>query len=260
MTGRRIATVMVFILSCSGDKPAASEGPKAKKASASPPGSTGTLSGKVTFEGTAPEMPELARHTESGKPKDPACESKEQAEHLLVKDGGVKDVVVRLAVGSAPKPTAVPAPALLDQKNCRYTPHVLGIVAGQKLAFRNSDPTMHNVHTYKGAETDFNIVQPKGDADKVQEVPMPPGDAPYRVSCDVHPWMEAFVLVTDHPHFIVTGEDGSFKLDKVPFGSYKLQAWHPYLGTKTVDVKVEPGKTVEVTLPAFTSGDYRAPG
>lgn len=260
MRGRSFAAALMFLLSCSNDKPASSEGPKAKKASASPPGSTGTITGKVSFEGTAPEMPELPRFNEAGKAKDPACDSHEKAEYLLVKDGGVKDAVVRLAVGSIPsKGGDAPQPALIDQKGCRYTPHVLGIMTGQKLAFRNSDATMHNVHTYKGTASDVNIAQPKGDPDKQLEVPEAAGDEPYVVHCDVHPWMSAYVLVSDHPYFAVTGEDGSFKLDKVPFGSYKLQVWHPTLGSKVVDVKVEPGKTVEIKPPAFTPGDYKAP-
>ncbi len=257
----RIAAVLVALVSCSSDKPAAeSGGPRAKKASTTAAGTTGAISGKVTFEGAAPEMPELPRHTESGKPRDPACDSKMKAEHLLVKDGAVKDVVVRLAVGAVPKAAKeTPAPALIDQKDCRYTPHVVGLVAGQKLSFRNSDATLHNVHTYKGTETDVNVAQPKGDADKVVDVSVPAGDTPYVARCDVHPWMVSYALVTDHPHFVVTGEDGTFKLDKVPYGSYKLQAWHPHLGSKTVDVKVEPGKTAEVVLPAFSPGDYKAP-
>jgi plastocyanin len=204
-------------------------------------------------------MPELPRFTDSGKPKDPACDSHEKAEHLVVKDGGVRDVVVRIAVGGAPKSAEPPAPVVIDQKNCKYSPHVLGVVAGQKISYRNSDATMHNVHTYAGTETDFNVAQPKGGPENVQVVSTPPGDAPYRVRCDVHPWMSAYVLVTDHPYFTVTGDGGTFKLENIPLGSYKLQAWHPALGSKTIDVKVEPGKPVEVHFPAFQASDYKAP-
>jgi plastocyanin len=261
MTTRTSLFVVLALVACSdkadgGDKKAE---PRAKKASTTVAGSTGTIEGKIAFDGAAPAMPELPRQTESGKPKDPACDSKETAEHLLVENGGVKDVVVRLAVGAAPKPAEVPAPAVIDQKNCRYTPHVLGIVAGQKIAYRNSDATMHNVHTYAGAETDFNIAQPKGAADNAMPVSTPPGDAPYRVRCDVHPWMSAYVLVTDHPYFTVTSSDGSFKLANVPLGSYTLEAWHPHMGKKTAQVKVEPGKPVTATFAAFTPADYKQP-
>ncbi len=261
MRGRGFAAALVVLISCSSDKPASSEGPKAKKVSTKVAGTTGTLKGTVKFEGAAPEMPELPRFTESGKPKDPACDSKAKAEYVVVNGGGVKDAVVRLAVGAAPAPKDAekPRPALIDQKDCHYTPHVVALQTGQKLAFRNSDATMHNVHTYKGEESDVNIAQPKGDPDKELDVTVPAGDTPYHVKCDVHPWMNAYALVTDHPYFTVTGDDGSFKLDNLPLGTYKLQVWHPYLGQKTVDVTVEAGKTTEVTLPAYVPGDYKAP-
>jgi plastocyanin len=261
MRSSRVLWMLVAVLACSdkadgGDKKAE---PRAKKVSTTAAGSTGSIEGKVTFDGAPPAMPELARFTETGKPRDPACASKETAEHLLVDGGGVKDVVVRLAVGAAPKPAQPPAPAVIDQKNCRYTPHVLGIVAGQQIAYRNSDETMHNVHTYAGKDTDFNIAQPQGAAATAMAVSTPPGDAPYVVRCDVHPWMSAYVLVTDHPHFTVTGKDGAFRLENVPLGSYTLEAWHPHLGKKTAEVKVEPGKAATVSFAAFTPADYKAP-
>lgn len=216
----------------------------------------GAIVGRVRFEGPPPAMPLLA-----GTERDPACAAAGalRAEDVVVTDGGLRDVVVRLAVGAAKTPPgAALAPAVLDQRGCRYTPHVVAITAGQKIAYRNSDPTMHNVHTAAGGQTDFNIAQPAGAAEAVHEVPVPPGDQPYRVGCDVHPWMSAFVLVTDHPYHTVTRDDGTFKLENVPPGSYKLQAWHPELGTRTLDVKVRPGRAVEVTFPAYTATDRRA--
>jgi plastocyanin len=219
----------------------------------------GAIVGRITFEGPPPVMPPLA-DAES----DPGCAvaAGARAEHVVVKDGGVRDVVVRLAVGSAVKagaPARSLAPRVIDQKGCRYTPPVVAITAGQTIAYRNSDPTMHNVHTFAAGETDFNIAQPRGAADAVHDVPTPPGDEPYRVRCDVHPWMSATVLVTDHQYHTLTRDDGSFKLENVPPGSYKLQAWHPTLGTRTVDVKVHPGKATQARFPAFTAADHQPP-
>lgn len=222
--------------------------PRAKKVSSAAPGSTGTLVGKIRFEGAPPPMREIAV-------TDPRCLATSlRAEDVVVTGGGLRDVVVRLPVGAVKGSGDVPPPALLDQAGCRYTPHVLALRAGQKVAYRNSDATLHNVHT-----DDFNIAQPRGAADAVFDVPTKAGDAPYRVRCDVHPWMSAFVLVTDHPHAVVTGEDGTFRLPNVPIGSYKLQAWHPHLGIKEAEVKVVPGKPVEVVFPAYGSADYKAP-
>jgi plastocyanin len=233
--------------------------PRAKKVSTTLAGSTGTIEGKIAFEGTPPEMPELARFTAAGKPRDPACTTHEKAEYVVVDGGGVKDVVVRLAVGAAPRPETIPPPAVIDQKNCRYSPHVLGIVAGQKIAYRNSDDTMHNVHTYAGGDTDFNVAQPKGAPASAMDVKEPAGDTPYRIRCDVHPWMAAWVLVSDHPYFAVTGDGGSFRIENVPLGTYTLEAWHPYLGKQTAQIKVEPGQPVGATFAAFTPADYKAP-
>ena len=217
----------------------------------------GAVVGRVTFEGPPPVMPAL-----EGTGRDPACAEagSHRAEHVVVKDGGVRDVVVRLAVGSIPSPPRKNLPTVVvDQKGCRYTPPVVAITAGQKIAYRNSDATMHNVHTFHGGETDFNIAQPQGAADAVYEVPTPAGDEPYRVRCDVHPWMSATVLVTDHTHHTITRDDGTFRLENVPPGSYKLQAWHPHLGTRTIDVKVHPGKAAQARFPAFAAADYKAP-
>jgi plastocyanin len=211
----------------------------------------GTVRGTIAFEGAPPELPALAV-------TDPACPPV-AAEHVVVTDGGLRDVVVRLAVGSAPAPGRPPPPAVIDQTGCRYAPHVIAIVAGQKLAFRNSDPTLHNVHTYIGAESVANVAQPRGAAEHVTAVATPPGDTPFVARCDVHPWMSAYVLVTDHPHFAVTGADGRFRLEGVPPGRYTLQAWHPHLGQRTQQIRVVEGKTLTVRLAPYTPADYIAP-
>jgi plastocyanin len=212
---------------------------------------TGTIAGKVAFTGTPPVMPELARFTKSGKPRDPACATHEPARWLVVDGGGVEDALVRLAVGSAPAPASA-APVVIDQRNCLYVPRVVGIVAGQKLVFRNSDPTAHNVHT-----PDLNWLQARGAKELVVDVSARPGDEPVHVTCDVHPWMEAWVVVTDHPYFAVTGPGGSFTLDNVPPGTYTLEVWHPNLGRKTAKVTVAAGKTATARIPAFQASDYK---
>jgi plastocyanin len=222
---------------------------------------TGTITGKIAFAGAPPEMPELPRFAESGKPRDPACATHEKAGYVSVENGGLKDVVVRLPVGSVSVTDRGPMqfpPVTIDQKNCIYSPHVVALAAGQKLAFKNSDDTLHNVHTYVGEEPDYNNAFPSGTPARETDVGAPPGDVEYKVKCDVHPWMEAHVLVSDHPFFTVTGADGSFKLE-APAGTYDLEAWHPHLGIKHLRVTVEAGKTVTATFPEFTAADYKAP-
>jgi plastocyanin len=219
----------------------------------------GAIEGRIELTGKLPEMPELPRFFESGKPRDPACATHERARWVVTgPDGGVADVLVRLPVGAAK--TALPAAVrVIDQKNCVYVPRVVAIMTGQQIAYRNSDATMHNIHAYlPDGKQDFNDAQPKGYHDRVAPLDVPAGPEPYRVTCDVHPWMEAFVMVTDHSYFTVTGADGRFHLD-VPAGVYNLEAWHPNLGRRTVKVKVVPGKTVEAKFPPYRAADFRKP-
>jgi len=218
---------------------------------------TATIKAVVNFTGKAPEMKVPTKRKDAEFCKGKAV----KYNAVIVNDGKLQDVLVRIENGGVKGKFDVPkTPAVVDQVDCMYSPRLQGIVAGQELSIKNSDGTLHNVHTYKGAETDFNIAQPKGTPEQVKDVGLPAGDVPYKIGCDVHPWMQAFVLITDHPYVTVTGDDGTFKLDNLPYGSYKLEAWHPYLGQKTIDVTVEPGKAVEVKLPAFGPADYKAPG
>lgn len=216
-------------------------------ASKRPEGPTGTITGKVTFSGDAPEMPKLQRGA------DPFCAKKEMhAETVVVNDGGtLRDVHVRIARGGAPS-WVPPKPVVIDQKDCMYRPRVQGAVVGQKLVIKNDDGTTHNVHLRamefghrQGRETIFNRAQPKG----VPPIQSTVVDEPLiKVKCDQHAWMSAYLVVSDNPYFDTTGEDGTFTIEKVPVGTYKLEAWHSFYGKKTAEVTVKEGETAEVSF------------
>jgi hypothetical protein len=203
----------------------------------------GTIKGRVVYDGTPPARAAVDRS------QDEVCaKNKTPADDLIVnaKTKGVKDVLVRLPVGAAPGAKPPKTPVIVDQRGCTYLPHVVGMMAGQDLTIRNSDRTMHNVHTYAGDETLFNVGQPAGGKDIRQDPGVAAGNV-IRLACDVHPWMEAFAVVSDHPYFVVTGDDGSFTLHAPP-GKYELEAWHPKLGVQKVDVTVTSGKTSTATF------------
>jgi len=160
--------------------------------------------------------------------------------------GGLKNVFVRLTkgvTGSYPVPST---PAGIDQTDCMFRPRVQGIMAGQPLTVRNSDQTLHNVHTYKGASTIFNQAEIPGLPPMVKKFDGPSSIVKFK--CDVHPWMTGFVGVTDHPFFAVTGDDGSFTIANVPAGTYTIEAWHERFGSATSDVTVSKDKPAAVDL------------
>jgi len=199
----------------------------------------GTLSGTVSFSGTPPVPEPLKRNS------DPFCAKKQMNdESLLVKGGKLQNAVVRLKNAPGGPPPA--ASVVMDQQDCMYRPRVVGAVEGQKVEVRNSDGTLHNVHSYAGTRTLFNQAQPPKSSPLVKE--MKADSDVVKLKCDVHPWMTGYVVFSKSPYFAVTGEDGAFELKNVPPGTYTLEAWHEKLGTQAVEVKVEDKKTAQAKL------------
>ncbi|HUQ07580.1 MAG TPA: carboxypeptidase regulatory-like domain-containing protein [Kofleriaceae bacterium] len=205
-----------------------------------------TIRGAVTFKGKAPERPALDRMS------DPVCaKTAKLAEDVVVEGGKLRDVLVRIKVGTAGTHTAPTTPAVITQTECMYTPRVVGVMAGQKLEIRNGDPTFHNVRGTLGKQILWNLAHLSGGEPHVRSDLGKAGDV-VSLHCDVHPWMAAWAVMSDHPFFAVTGADGSFELDGVPPGTYTVEAWHPTLGLKSTKVKVKKGKAAKATF-SFSS-------
>ena len=135
---------------------------------------------------------------------------------------------------------------MLDQKGCMYHPHVLPVMVGQKIVVRNDDPFLHNVHALSTINPAFNFGQPNKDPGKPIE-PLKATET-FRVKCDVHPWMSAWVVGLENPYFAASGEDGKFSISGLPPGQYTLTAWHEQLGTQDVPLTVQPGKPIAVKI------------
>lgn len=225
-----------LLLVAAGSSTAAADTPK--------PAVTGTIKGTVLFEGEPPERATLDRKS------DPYCAKQAataNADDVIVTKGKLAGVLVRIKNGDAGTYAAPATPAIIDQVGCAYTPHVIGIQVGQKIAVRNSDGTMHNVHgTLKGKNLLNKMQAAKGPDVPVEAATASAGDV-IELACGVHPWMHAFAVVQDHPFFAVTGTDGTFTLGGLAQGSYTLEAWHPTLGAKSLKVKIGVGAKAAVT-------------
>ncbi len=131
---------------------------------------------------------------------------------------------------------------IVDQVNLVFIPHVLAVQKGTTVDFPNNDQVRHNVFSPPDCCNQFNLgtydigASKPVTFDKSCEVPL---------LCNVHAEMSAFVVVLDNPYFGVTAKDGSFTINNVPPGTYKLKAWHEKLKSVEQEVKVEGGKTVE---------------
>jgi plastocyanin len=215
----------------------------ATPAAAATPGPTGTgvISGTVKLTGTPPVM-ELTK-----RQADPFCARTPMKDEEVVAGAGgtLKNVVVRITQGLSGHYPPPATPAMLDQSACMYRPRVQGVMTGQSLQITNSDQTLHNIHGFKGPSTLFNQAEIPGMAPITRK--LTETDQILKFKCDVHPWMTGYVLVSSHPFFATTGEDGSFKIANVPPGKYTVEAWHERFGTKTTEVTVAD-KPVEIAL------------
>jgi plastocyanin len=212
---------------------------------AGPAGPTGTASiaGTVTYAGAMPSLPPIQMNA------DPACAAKHDTpvppQMLVLGDGNTMGNIF-LKVSNAPQ-GSYPVPsgkAEIDQEGCMYHPHVLGMMAGQELEFKNSDALLHNVHGLPKENREFNIGMPASLTEKSVTLNRP--EPLFTVKCDVHPWMNAYVAVMSHPFWDVTEPDGQFTIGDLPAGTYTVEAWHEKLGTRTAEVTVADGESATV--------------
>jgi plastocyanin len=201
-----------------------------------------SISGAVDFTGTPPPVEKLNREAAPFCAKTPMND-----EAVIVKDKKLVNVWVHVVKGAPESTAAADAPAVVvGQKDCMYTPRMQMAQLGQKIEGKNSDPILHNVHAYLGAATVFNKGMPNASAKPIQYVAEKEGVL--RWKCDVHGWMRGYVGVSKNAFQAVTGDDGTFKIDGLPPGSYTLEAWHEKFGPKTMEVKVEAGKPATVNF------------
>jgi plastocyanin len=199
------------------------------------PAFAGEIKGVVKYDGTAPKL-EPFKATRDQNVCGPAVPN----ESVAVSNGHLANVVVTVAGTSLPKPA--PRSLTIDQHECRYHPHVQAAPAGSTLDILNSDPMLHNIHGRMGTQTLFNLAMPL----KGQKIPRRlPTAGLVDIKCDVHSWMQGYVIVTDEPS-AVSGADGAFEIKDLPAGTYTVSAWQETLGKKSQQVNVPATGTASV--------------
>ena len=231
----RLAVQFLALLAAVGcDKPASAP----QQAQTSRPAAFGTLRGKVTLTGWNPPPP-AAIMINCGNGQRPIVNEK-----VILKDGGLENVVIYLKNAPPSTTTATSAPAVLDQKNCTYVPHLVALRTNQTLTIKSSENMLHNVHALPENNPGMNFGMSKPDSrDVVFAKP-----EIFRVKCDVHPWMMAWIAVFDHPYFTVSANGGKFEIPRLPAGAQTIIAWHEQFGEIEQTVTIESDQAREIAF------------
>ena len=197
----------------------------------------GDINGKVKYDGKPPKKRPLRMDA------DPVCgaahSEKVFSESFKVNGNGeLAECIVYLKNVSYSGKT--PSTAVeLDQKGCIYEPHVFGIQAGQELLIKNSDATLHNIHSMPKKNKEFNFAMPKVVKTKKSKFDI--SEDPFYIKCDVHPWMKTWVLVSDHPYYAVTDSNGNYEIKGVPAGTYEIICWQEKFKKRAIVDKITVG-------------------
>jgi plastocyanin len=211
---------------------------------ASPGPSGGTISGKVTYEGTP------AKQKPIDMSKEPSCASQHPTpittETVVVGPGSaLVNVVVYVSAGAADESSPPAQAVTITQKGCQYLPHIVPMVVNQELRVVNADSNSHNIHPLAKINHEWNKSQPPGTPpfsekfDKPEFIP---------VKCNIHPWMHSSLAVLKNSHYAVSGGDGGFTLPNLSPGKYTVTAWHESYGEQTQEVTITGNDTQTVNF------------
>ena len=208
----------------------------------------GEVAGTVRLADAAPKVVPIPVAKDNG-----TCGREAPNETVLAGErGALRNVVVFVKDAHFEGKLSPSAGASLDQRQCRYIPHVQALTVGTPLSLMNNDGILHNVHANDTGMTVFNVAMPI----KGQKLPIPmrkPGLM--KLQCDAgHTWMNGWIYVFDHPYFAVTDEHGTFSIKDLPPGEHTLELWHEPADGKgagvrtTAKVKVQSGAVAHLEL------------
>jgi len=202
------------------------------------------LKGVIKFEGVVPQgevlnLPFGCAKQHKGEPR---------SDEVIVNNGRLKNALIRIIKGheSLKVPPPPKEPVVIDQIGCLYSPRVVGARVGQKVNFLNSDELFHNVRTVTHHNENFNESMPNKN-DKFTKVFTKP-EIFLQTKCSVHPWMNAYIAVVEHPYFSVSSESGEYTIDDLPTGTYTLEVWHEVFGTQTRELTVSDSASLDLSF------------
>lgn len=199
------------------------------------------MRGTIRLAGTPPRLtPHRATTSVS------SCGESIQNEDIVTGRGGTLANVVVWVESPQRGAPAKASRVLLDQRQCRFVPHVTSATVGSPIVLTSSDATLHTTHVRLGDRSLFNVAIPVKGMRVTRRLEH---TGIHRVACEAgHTWMRGYVHVFDHPYHAVTAADGRFTLPAIPAGQYTIRAWHERLGEQSARVEVRSGTPAVIDL------------
>lgn len=205
----------------------------------------GTLRGFVKVQGELAELPapEVFKFKE-------VCKDVPNEGLVVGPERGVRYAVITIEGITKGKAVEREAVHELDNLGCRFVPHVQAASVGQFLVLKNTDPILHTAHAYfRQGQPHFNVGLYPG---RVSRKPLVSAGI-VKILCEVHPWMTAYIVVTEHPYHAVTNAYGEYEIRDIPPGVYRLKVWHENLATEEKEAKVKGGTVSKVDFSLSSS-------
>ena len=200
----------------------------------------GSISGAVKYVG---DVPQIEMFSVDKDKKVCGHEPKPSEELIISKGKGIKNVFVYIKkIASGKSFEKHSGNFILNQKNCRFDPHILIVSTGAGVDLLNNDNVLHNLHSWSTKNKPFN------QGTTLDQVLTREFSWKERimVTCDIHSWMSSWIIVVENPYFALTDKNGKFKIDNIPPGSFELIAWQETLGRKKKKVNVNANEETEV--------------
>jgi hypothetical protein len=261
LTGAAVLMLTAVLSSCSTDKKAdAAQPPKAKEGSVAPrptvvsaPSSAYRattvvngvrLTGTIDFDGALPA------DTVIQLPPDALGCGQRITDHRVDRTGTrIGGAIVWLTDIRSGKPLPVGRRYELANEDCMLTPQVQAVVSPATLNFASEDVALHRDRIVNVGTGELEAIAPFNDNGEV--VPFDSlltGTEQLEVTCEMHPWSKAHILVFDHPYFATSEKSGTFAIDDIPPGTYHVKAWHPLLGVAEQSVTISAGQAPSIAL------------
>lgn len=232
----------------------------------------GTIEGQFVFEGDVPDLEPLVAKGDQAVKDATVCAAAGVPDESFVvnpENRGIANVCLYLR--KAPKKIhpdleqSSESEIVFDQKGCQFLPHALILRTDQTILVKSDDPISHNTHTHPIFYDAVNLVISPNDRKGVplQIKKSQLSGPPVKVTCDIHPHMIAWWMVSDHPYVAITDADGKFKIENLPAGKHKFRVWQEKLlyvncseFKRDWTITVEAGKTTTLEPVVITSSSF----